>query len=180
MLDELTPRKRHIVLVTTHRCESFGEPIKNICLAVSGLAARNPDIDIVLPVHPNPKVSSTVRRICSAKDNIYLVDALDYPDLVWLLKHCYLVLTDSGGLQEEAPAFKKPVLVMREKTERPEGLEAGVAKLVGVNRDTIAKAVQALLDNRKAYLSMQAKKNPYGDGHAAGRIASILSSFGAA
>lgn len=176
-LEELDFTKRRVVLVTTHRRESFGAPLKNICRAIVDLATLNPDIDIVLPVHPNPKVSSTVRRICLSADNIHLVEPLDYPDLVWVLERCYLVLTDSGGLQEESPTFKKPVLVMREKTERPEGVEAGVAKLVGVNRDAIVSAAQTLLDDKKAYAAMQAKKNPYGDGSAARRIASILSSY---
>jgi UDP-N-acetylglucosamine 2-epimerase (non-hydrolysing) len=176
-LRNLDPEKRRIILVTAHRRESFGEPMEYISQAVADLAAQNPEIDIVFPVHLNPKVVATVRKVCSSLDNILLVEPLDYPDLVWLLKQCYLVLTDSGGLQEEAPTFKKPVLVMREKTERPEGLAAGAAKLVGVNRENIAQEAQILIDNEKAYAGMQAIVNPYGDGCAAGRIAAILSSY---
>lgn len=165
---------KKVILVTAHRRESFGAPLQNIAAAVRQIAAENDDVEIVLPVHPNPRVSEVIRPALENVPRVRLVGPLDYPDLIWVLSRCYFAMTDSGGIQEEAPTFKKPVLVMRDKTERPEGIEAGVAKIVGTTIYRLVGAATDLLTDDAVYSSMRAKKNPYGDGRAAVRIVDCL------
>jgi UDP-N-acetylglucosamine 2-epimerase len=160
-----------IITVTGHRRESFGDAFEQICLALQDIVSNNPDVVIAYPVHLNPSVQEPVLRILGNTDRIYLFDPLSYPDFVWLLTHSYLVLTDSGGVQEEVPSLNKPVLVMRKVTERPEGIDAGCAKLVGVDRTSIATAARELLTNETTYKQMTDVPNPYGDGTASIKIA---------
>jgi len=164
---------KKIILVTGHRRESFGEPFEKICHAIRGLAKRK-DVIIVYPVHLNPNVRKPVYDILRGLDNVYLIDPLDYPALIWLMKESYLILTDSGGIQEEAPSIGKPVLVMREVTERIEGIEAGTAILVGTDTARILGEASHILDDREAYLRMSAAHNPYGDGKASEKIKEVL------
>jgi UDP-N-acetylglucosamine 2-epimerase (hydrolysing) len=167
-------RDRKLVLVTAHRRESFGAPLAELCRALHALATRNPGIDLVYPVHLNPQVQAPVRRLLGACERIHLLPPLDYWHLVDLLRRCYLVLTDSGGLQEEAPSLGKPVLVMREATERPEGVRAGTARLVGTSCERIVGETERLLRDPDSYARMAEAHNPYGDGRAGERIATIL------
>jgi UDP-N-acetylglucosamine 2-epimerase (non-hydrolysing) len=162
------------VLVTLHRRESHGPVLAGICRAIAGLAADYPRMRWTLPVHPNPAVRTTVRRILGAVPNVRLTEPLDYPEMVAAIRRSTLVLTDSGGIQEEAPTFGTPVLVLRETTERPEGVEAGVARLVGTDPDALAAAARELLDDPGAWAAMSRAANPYGDGYAALRIADAL------
>lgn len=164
---------KRLVLVTAHRRENFGEPLENICHAIRQLALRG-DVEIVYPVHLNPNVQEPVSRILKNVPNITLLPPLDYLPLVHLMKRATLILTDSGGIQEEAPAFGIPVLVMRETTERPEGVEAGALKLVGTNQDHILEEAIKLLEDPSAHAAMAKATNPYGDGHAAERIVNAL------
>ncbi len=166
--------EKRIVLITGHRRESFGEPFENICAAIHELALTYPNVEFVYPVHFNPNVREVVNRTLSGISNIHLLEPLDYPHLIWLMNRSFLVLTDSGGIQEEAPALGKPVLVMREVTEREEGIAAGTARLVGTNRAVIVSAVTELLDNESSYRTMAQAVNPYGDGKTSKRIADIL------
>lgn len=170
------PEKR-LILVTTHRRENFGKPLEEICDAVLDIVARHEDIQILFPVHPNPRVSSIVNAKLVNKPRVVLCEPLDYADFVFALKQSFLVLTDSGGVQEEAPALGKPVLVLRTETERPEAIEAGVAKLVGVDRDAIVTAVDLLIADQGHYREMSQGGSPYGDGHAASRIVYSLQAF---
>ena len=163
-----------IILVTAHRRENFGISLENICDALRLLAERNGDIGIVYPVHMNPNVRNLVFERLSTVPRIHLVEPLKYETLIGLLERAYFVLTDSGGLQEEGPSLGKPVLVLREETERPEGVEAGVAKLVGTSRERIVSEVEGLLRDAGAYRQMARAVNPYGDGHAAERIVRII------
>lgn len=163
-----------ILLITCHRRESFGEPFREICGAFADIAEQNKDIELVYPVHPNPSVRDQVYKLLGSISNIHLLEPLDYPRLIWLMSKSYLVLTDSGGIQEEAPALGKPVLVLRDVTERPEGLIAGCAKLVGTSRTKIVNEVSALLNSRSAYEAMARAQNPYGDGSTSQKIAQIL------
>lgn len=167
---------KKIILVTGHRRESFGKPFENICLAIKEIAKQQ-EVQIVYPVHLNPNVKEPVYRILSHIPNIFLIEPLDYPYLIWLLNQSYLVLTDSGGIQEEAPSLGKPVLVMREVTERTEGIEAGTAKLVGSSKEKIVEATLDLLHNKENYQSMAKAKNPYGDGKTSLKIKEILLSL---
>ncbi len=167
-------RSKRIVLVTGHRRENFGEPFENICHALKTIADRNPDVEIVYPVHLNPNVQEPVQRILKGDPRIHLIAPLDYPFMIWLLNVSYLVITDSGGVQEEAPALGKPVLVMRDVTERMEGVEAGTARLVGTNPEKIVKGCQVLLDSPAAYDKMAKTVNPYGDGTASEQIIAVL------
>lgn len=162
------------ILVTGHRRENFGEGFENICRALKEIAARHPDIAIVYPVHLNPNVQEPVRRILADSANIHLIAPLDYAPFVFLMNRSYLILTDSGGVQEEAPSLGKPVLVMRETTERPEAVEAGTVKLVGTVPSTIITEAHRLLTNNAAYHSMSMAHNPYGDGHSSQRIKHLL------
>ena len=171
---------RHLILVTGHRRESFGQDLANICTALRLIAERNPDVEVVYPVHLNPNVSGPVHRILQGAQRVHLLGPLGYAPFIWLMKRSYLILTDSGGIQEEAPSLGKPTLVMRKKTERPEGIEAGAAVLVGVETESIVSETQNLLDNADAYARMSNVRNPYGDGKATKRIADILAEwFGA-
>ncbi|HEV7342647.1 MAG TPA: UDP-N-acetylglucosamine 2-epimerase (non-hydrolyzing), partial [Sphingopyxis sp.] len=173
-LDPLFSRfaDKRIITVTSHRRENFGDGMKAIAEAIAAIAAR-PDVAVVFPVHPNPHVRSAMEPILGGLANVALIDPLDYPHFVRLLAISDLVLTDSGGVQEEAPAFGKPVLVMRETTERPEGIEAGTAKLVGTDKARIVSEIFRLLDDKDAYSAMARAHNPFGDGTAAKQIAEI-------
>ena len=170
------PRSGRLVLITAHRRESFGEPFRELCLAIRDLATRfAPEgVSFVYPVHLNPNVRKPVSEILAGHDNVHLVEPVDYLTIVQLMKRATLVLTDSGGIQEEAPSLKVPVLVMREKTERPEGIAAGVVKLVGTARDAIVRESTRLLTDPVAHAAMATGANPYGDGHAAERIVAAL------
>jgi len=163
-----------LLLVTAHRRENFGQPLENICLALRELVRRNPNVQIVYPVHMNPNVRGPVYRILNNHERIHLLDPLPYEPFACLMKHTYLILTDSGGIQEEAPALGKPVLVMRRETERPEAVEAGTVKIVGTNPETIIAETERLLNDRQEYERMAGATSPYGDGHAAQRIVSII------
>jgi UDP-N-acetylglucosamine 2-epimerase (non-hydrolysing) len=178
ILSKSPPGSTRLILVTAHRRENFGKPLEHICAALKRLAETYQDgIRIVYPVHMNPHVQLPVHQILSGVPNIFLLSPLDYLPMVHLMKHSSLVLTDSGGLQEEAPTFGIPVLVMREVTERPEGIMAGTVRLVGTDPDQIFQQTRNLLDDPQAYSKMAQAINPYGDGKAAGRIVeAILSS----
>ncbi|MFZ6010355.1 MAG: non-hydrolyzing UDP-N-acetylglucosamine 2-epimerase [Bacteroidota bacterium] len=167
---------RKIVLITGHRRESFGEPFQNICEAIKELALDYPEAEFVYPVHFNPNVRQVVNEILINIPNVHLIEPLDYPHLVWLMNRSYLVLTDSGGIQEEAPSLGKPVLVMREVTERQEGIDAGTAVLVGTRKENITAHARKLLDDSNAYQKMAKAVNPYGDGKTSQRIVDILKS----
>lgn len=164
---------KRIVLVTTHRRENFGDGMAGIAGAIARIAARE-DVAVLFPMHPNPNVVAVMETMLGARDNIARIDPLDYPHFIRALDMAELVLTDSGGVQEEAPALGKPVLVMRETTERPEGVTAGTAKLVGTDPDRIVSEISTLLDVPSAYAAMARAHNPFGDGHAAARIAGIV------
>lgn len=165
---------KKIVLITGHRRESFGEPFENIAKAIRDSATAFRDIEFVYPVHLNPNVQQPVRRYLSGHDNVHLIEPLDYPDLVWLMEKSHVVLTDSGGIQEEAPSLAKPVLVMRDVTERTEGIEAGTAKLVGTSHQRIVDELQVLLADPAAHSAMAKAVNPYGDGTTSRQVADIL------
>lgn len=169
----LDPSKRTI-LVTGHRRESFGQPFQEICDALAGLIRSYPDIQIVYPVHLNPNIQEVVNTRLKGIPSIYLIPPVEYPDLIWLLDRCYFVITDSGGIQEEAPALGKPVLVIRDVTERTEGIAAGTAVLVGTSKEKIAFHAGLLLDNKDEYDSMARAVNPYGDGTSAKKIVDFL------
>lgn len=168
--------RKRLILVTAHRRENFGQPLENICLALKQLAGRG-DVEIVYAVHMNPNVDGPVRKILGGTAHITLTPPLDYLPLVHLMKRSTLILTDSGGIQEEAPAFGVPALVLREVTERPEGIEAGSLKLVGTDTDRITAEANRLLDDSSAHARMAKTANPYGDGHAAERIVKALLAF---
>ena len=168
---------KRLVLVTAHRRESFGPPFESMCLAMLDIVTRHPDLGLIYPVHPNPNVRRVVDMHLRNKDRILLLEPIDYLQFVHLMRLSTLILTDSGGVQEEAPSLGKPVLVLREKTERPEGLRAGVARLVGTDRRRIVDEADRILGSREEYAKMVAAENPYGDGRAAGRIAAILSAW---
>jgi UDP-N-acetylglucosamine 2-epimerase len=168
------PSDRRIVLITAHRRESFGEPFRQICTAIRELAIHNEAAQFIYPVHLNPNVQKPVYDLLGGLDNVSLVEPLDYLPFVHLMKASTLILTDSGGIQEEAPSFSVPVLVMREETERPEGVEAGVVELVGTDASRIVARVDDLLRHEEARRAMTTATNPYGDGKAASRIVSIL------
>ncbi len=171
IVDKLAGRR--IVAVTSHRRENFGEGIAAIARAIQRISTRG-DVAVVFPVHPNPAVRQPIQDMLGNNPAVLLCDPFDYPEFVHLLAHCHLVLTDSGGVQEEAPAFGKPVLVMRDTTERPEGVEAGTARLIGTSEDRIVDEVNALLDDGDRYEAMARAHNPFGDGAACGRIAEII------
>jgi UDP-N-acetylglucosamine 2-epimerase (non-hydrolysing) len=165
---------QRIIIVTGHRRENFGEGFENICKAVAHIAKQYQDVQFVYPMHFNPHVREPVNRILKDIPNVYLIDPLDYPYLIWLMERCYFVLTDSGGIQEEAPALGKPVLVMREVTERQEGVEAGTAWLVGTHFDSLVQAMCTLLENKDVYRRMANTVNPYGNGTTSKQIVEIL------
>ncbi len=167
---------RRLILVTTHRRESFGAPLRDICAAVRTLAERFPELQFVLPVHPNPQVKETVHASLSNLPGMFLIEPVDYVEFVHLMARAHLVLTDSGGVQEEAPSLGKPVLVLREVTERPEGVEAGTAVVVGTDQDRIVNVASELLTCADVYARMANAVNPYGDGRASERILAALGS----
>lgn len=165
-----------MILMTAHRRENWGEPMRDICLAVKRIVELNPDVTVVFPVHKNPIVRDTVFPELGSVDRVILTEPPDYVPFVHMMKAAHLILTDSGGVQEEAPALGKPVLVLRKTTERPEGVEAGNAKLVGTRVETVVSEAQKLLHDQSAYDAMAKSKSPYGDGCAAGRIWEIIRS----
>jgi UDP-N-acetylglucosamine 2-epimerase (non-hydrolysing) len=164
---------KKIILVTGHRRESFGPPFLEICEAIRAIAATE-DVEVVYPVHLNPNVIQPVYSILSGRDNVHLIPPLDYPTMIYLMSKAYIILTDSGGIQEEAPSLRKPVLVMRDVTERPEGLEFGVSVLVGTRRERIIREAASILHDRAAYEKIATGRNPYGDGQASSRIRTIV------
>jgi UDP-N-acetylglucosamine 2-epimerase (non-hydrolysing) len=166
--------RSRVVLVTTHRRESFGAPLEGICTAVADLVAGFPDIEVVLPVHPNPNVKRTVEAVLCDAPRVHLIPPVDYVEFVHLMARAHLILTDSGGVQEEAPSLGKPVLVLRETTERPEGVEAGTAVVVGTDRGRIVETAGRLLSSDEAYRRMANAVSPYGDGKASERIVGAL------
>jgi UDP-N-acetylglucosamine 2-epimerase (hydrolysing) len=172
-------KERRIVLVTGHRRENFGKPLENVCSALLRIAQEHPDTHIVYPIHMNPNVEKPVRRLLSdtgadTQSRIHLIPPVDYVQLVYILSRCHFVITDSGGIQEEAPVFGKPVLVTRQQTERQEAVDAGTARLVGTDPALIYDAAHLLLTNQTAYADMSKKHNPFGDGKAAERIVEII------
>ena len=171
---ELLDSDARIVLVTGHRRESFGQGFEDICAGLKDIAERHPDVHIVYPVHLNPRVLEPVHRILSGLDNVHLIRPLSYQPFVRLMDRCHLILTDSGGIQEEAPSLGKPVLVMREVTERPEGVASGTVRLVGTDRQRIVAEAERLLTDPAAYEEMHRAHNPYGDGQASARIVEAL------
>ena len=175
-------RTKKTVLVTAHRRESFGQPLKNICAAIRRLAEKHrAGVEFVIPVHRNPLVRNVINELLDGVDNVELIEPLDYEAFVHLMKASYIILTDSGGVQEEAPSLGKPVLVLREKTERPDAVVAGTVKLVGMDEQVIFDETDRLLTDKPAYAAMTKAGNPYGDGHASERIvAALLHYFGAA
>lgn len=162
------------ILLTSHRRENFGEPIRNICKAVLELVENNKDIQVVYPVHLNPNVQKPVKELLGGKERIYLIEPMEYAPFSSLMKESHLIMTDSGGVQEEAPSLGKPVLVLRTTTERPEAVDYGTVKLVGTDKDKIVAEVQKLLDDKDEYKKMSESINPYGDGLASRRIAEII------
>ena len=167
-------REKKLILVTGHRRENFGQGFINICEALKTLALNNPTIDIVYPVHLNPNVQEPVKNLLASVSNIYLIDPLQYESFIYLMQQSYFIITDSGGIQEEAPSLGKPVLVMRDTTERPEALDAGTVKLVGTDKQVIIEEAQKLLDDKRAYEKMSKAHNPYGDGKACKRIIEFI------
>ena len=167
----LDPQRR-LVLVTGHRRENFGDGFQNICNALADIASEHPDVQVLYPVHLNPNVRQPVNDILAARGlaNVYLIDPVDYLPFVYLMDRAHIIVTDSGGIQEEAPSLGKPVLVMRDTTERPEAVEAGTVKLVGTSRERIVSEARRLLMDEQAYASMARAHNPYGDGKAVDRI----------
>lgn len=165
---------RRMILITGHRRENFGTGFEAICTAIGRLARRYPEAVFVYPVHLNPNVQQPVRRMLGGLANVSLIEPLDYEPFVWCMKQCCLILSDSGGIQEEAPHLDKPVLVMRKTTERPEAIEAGTARLVGTDAETIVRETARLMDDAGEYEKMSRAKNPFGDGQASGRIADAL------
>jgi UDP-N-acetylglucosamine 2-epimerase (non-hydrolysing) len=177
LLSEQMPfdwREKRFVLITGHRRENFGDGFLQICEALKELASEHGDVHFVYPVHLNPNVQQPVHTILAGLPNVHLVEPLEYEPFVYLLKHCHLVLTDSGGIQEEAPSLGKPVLVMRDVTERPEAVDAGTVRLVGADRSKIIENVTSLLGDAEQYARMSRAHNPYGDGHACERILQVL------
>ncbi len=165
------------ILVTGHRRENFGKEFENICYALKVIAKKRNDVRIVYPVHLNPNVQKPVKTILNGNPNIVLIEPMEYEPFVFLMKQSYLILTDSGGIQEEAPSIGKPVLVMRNTTERPEGIKAGTVKLVGTDKEVIVNNTLELLDNKELYEKMSKADNPYGDGKAAEKIMKVIDSY---
>ncbi len=173
-ISDIDFKRKKVITLTTHRRESFGAPMRDIFKAVKQVVAIHPDVEVVFPVHLNPQVRLMVQEEIVGHARIHLIDPLDYEPFVHLLNNSYLILTDSGGIQEEAPALGKPVLVLRETTERMEGITVGTARLVGTNPDRIIAETSRLLEDDVAYKAMASVANPYGDGHAAERIIEII------
>jgi UDP-N-acetylglucosamine 2-epimerase (non-hydrolysing) len=175
-LQRMEPDKK-IILVTTHRRENFGEPLLGICSAVAELADSRDDLAVVWPVHKNPSVSKIVHSRLSGRKNVKLIEPLEYREFVHLMAKSSIILSDSGGIQEEAPSLNIPVLVLRKATERPEGVTAGATQLVGTDAEEILEATTRLLDDEKVYAKMASATNPYGDGFAAQRIANAIKAY---
>lgn len=171
---EFLDDNKRIVLITGHRRESFGDGFERICTAIAQLAKKFPDVQFVYPMHLNPNVREPVNRLLSEHSNVFLIEPLEYLPFVYLMNQANVLLTDSGGIQEEAPSLGKPVLVMRDTTERPEAVDAGTVKLVGTDVDTIVGELSTLLDDEQAYQKMSFSHNPYGDGKACQRICDVL------
>lgn len=169
----LDPSKR-MVLITVHRRENFGEPLTEICAGIKQMVDDHPDVEVVWPVHPNPHVKPVVEATFKGESRVHLIEPTDYAQFCQLLNHCYLVLTDSGGIQEEAPSLKKPVLVLRDETERPEAVEMGTVELIGPHKQRIIESTHRLLTDASAYDHHAKALNPYGDGYAAQRIVQAL------
>lgn len=167
-------KNRRVILVTAHRRENLGEPLKNICNSIRILAEKHPDVLFIYPVHLNPAVREVVFSILKECVNVMLIEPVDVLDMHNMMSRCFMVMTDSGGIQEEAPHFGKPVLVLRTETERPEAVESGTVKVVGVNKEKICTAVEKILNNSDEYERMACAVNPYGDGHASERIVKAL------
>lgn len=174
LIDQLCSKDRKIILVTGHRRENFGKGFIDLCQGIKKIAMDYPEVQVIYPVHLNPNVQKPVNDILSGIPNISLIDPLDYPAFIYLMRKAYLILTDSGGVQEEAPSLGKPVLVMRNTTERPEAVQAGTVKLVGTDAETIIREVTSLLQSASAYQEMSQNRNPYGDGTASSTITDIL------
>jgi UDP-N-acetylglucosamine 2-epimerase (non-hydrolysing) len=174
ILSQIERKEKKLLLVTGHRRESFGPEFENICLGLKKIAQSYSDVVLIYPVHLNPNVRAPVQKILKDQERVFLIEPLDYEQFVWLMGRAYLILTDSGGIQEEAPALGVPVLVMRKVTERPEAIEAGTAKLVGTDAENIFREAARLLEDRDAYEQMARAVNPFGDGRAAERIVKIL------
>ena len=168
------PSDKRMILVTGHRRENFGEGFQNICKAIKTLAVKNPNLEFVYPVHLNPNVQKPVTTLLANQGNIHLIEPLDYQKFVHFMNRSYFILTDSGGVQEEAPSIGKPVLVMRDTTERPEAVEAGTVMLVGTDQNQIVKNSQKLIDDKTHYESMSFSHNPYGDGTASEKITNVF------
>lgn len=170
---------KRLILVTGHRRENFGEGFQNICKALADIAERHSEVEILYPVHLNPNVRQPVNDILAERklSNVHLIEPVDYLPFVYLMDRSHLIITDSGGVQEEAPSLGKPVLVMRDTTERPEAVDAGTVKLVGTSRQTIVDECEALLNDAQAYQRMSLAHNPYGDGRATSRIVDVLQSI---
>ena len=178
-LNKIDYKAKRVITVTAHRRENLGEPLENICNALKKIVDNYDDVELVYAVHKNPAVSNTVHRILGGNDRIHLLDPLDLRDMHNLMNRSFMVMTDSGGLQEEVPSMGKPVLVLRNVTERPEGVEAGTLKLAGTDTDTVYTMAKELLENKEEYMKMAVAKNPFGDGNASERIVNaILYSFG--
>ena len=168
---------KKFILITGHRRESFGDGFKNICKAIKELSEQNKDIHFIYPVHLNPNVNIPVHEALSNLDNVHLIEPMNYEDFVYLIKKSYLIITDSGGIQEEAPSLGKPVVVMRDTTERPEAVEAGTVMLSGNRTDSIIRCVSDLLKDKELYMKMSKSYNPYGNGDACTKIVDILKSI---
>jgi len=162
--------KKKIILVTMHRRENWGEPLKKTCRAINKIIDKHSDVSVIFPLHKNPEIRSNVKKILQKRKNILLLDTLDYDDMINLMSKSYIILTDSGGIQEEAPSLGKPVLVLRDETERPEAVEAGVVKLIGTDEERIFSEIDLVLNSREKYMEMSKSINPYGDGKASERI----------
>ena len=173
-LNHIDYDKQRVITMTAHRRENLGQPLQNICEAVKQIVLENPDVEVVYAVHKNPAVREVAYGVLGDLDRVHLVEPLDLKDMHNLMKRSYLVMTDSGGLQEEVPSLGKPVLVLRNVTERPEGIEAGTLKLAGIEKDTIYQMAHELLNNEEAYSQMAQAKNPFGDGKASERIIAAM------
>lgn len=174
LYERITDPSGRMILITGHRRENFGQGFVDLCTSIRTLAMAHPDWDLIYPVHLNPNVRRPVYEILDKLSNVFLIEPLDYAPFVWLMNRCDLILTDSGGIQEEGPALGKPVLVMRNVTERPEAVEAGTVKLVGTDHKKIVEGVEEVLLNDRVYQTMSRAHNPYGDGHAVPRIINVL------
>ena len=170
LFNRIIDADRKLILITGHRRENFGQGFVDLCNAIKDIAVKHPDWDLIYPVHLNPNVQKPVHEILSGTENVFLIEPQDYSPFVWLMDKCDLILTDSGGIQEEGPSLGKPVLVMRDVTERPEAVDAGTVKMVGTSRDKIRGTVVLVMTDHTVYKAMSRAHNPYGDGHATNRI----------